>query len=262
MQLAAELEKKPGVDSVAPFGTSLHVSGRDRAALEAAIAPHRDDPKLHLEADRRVAGGRLHRPDGAGQGQHVMSAFSGLSARRLLAAGRRDDPQGVRAAPPRPDHLRHHRHHSADAARAVRLRHQHPAARTADRGAAAGIERRRPLDPQGAGEHQIFQDHPPGARRGRVRPRAGRGRGAVRDRDSARLRAGASPRRQAGAAGCGRRHRSGGDQHRAWRAQQLRDACAPQRPRHPGQRRAAVRNPHPRPLQPGRRQASSTSCPA
>jgi len=46
VELAAELEKRPGVDSVAPFGTSLHVSGRDRAALEAAIAAHRDDAKL------------------------------------------------------------------------------------------------------------------------------------------------------------------------------------------------------------------------
>ena len=46
LQLAAELEKRPGIDSVAPFGTSLHVSGRDRAALEAAIAAHRDDAKL------------------------------------------------------------------------------------------------------------------------------------------------------------------------------------------------------------------------
>ena len=46
VQLALELEKKLGVDSVAPFGMSLHVSGRDRAALEAAIAPYRSDPKL------------------------------------------------------------------------------------------------------------------------------------------------------------------------------------------------------------------------
>jgi ABC-2 type transport system ATP-binding protein len=30
----------------APFGTSLHVSGRDQAALEAAIAPYRDRPGL------------------------------------------------------------------------------------------------------------------------------------------------------------------------------------------------------------------------
>ena len=44
--LAAALEKQPGVDSVAPFGTSLHVSGRDRAALEAVVARHRNDPKL------------------------------------------------------------------------------------------------------------------------------------------------------------------------------------------------------------------------
>jgi ABC-2 type transport system ATP-binding protein len=48
--LAAKLEKTPGVDSVAPFGTSLHVSGRDRAALEAAIAAHRDDAKLSWKA--------------------------------------------------------------------------------------------------------------------------------------------------------------------------------------------------------------------
>jgi ABC-2 type transport system ATP-binding protein len=31
---------------VAPFGTSLHVSGRDAAALEAAIAPYRARPEL------------------------------------------------------------------------------------------------------------------------------------------------------------------------------------------------------------------------
>ena len=40
--LAAELTGKPGVDMVAPFGTSLHVSGRDKAALEATIAPYRE----------------------------------------------------------------------------------------------------------------------------------------------------------------------------------------------------------------------------
>lgn len=40
--LGHELENKPGVDMVAPFGTSLHVSGRDAAALEAAIASYRE----------------------------------------------------------------------------------------------------------------------------------------------------------------------------------------------------------------------------
>jgi ABC-2 type transport system ATP-binding protein len=41
IQLAHELEKEPGVDMVAPFGNSLHVSGRDAAALEETIARHR-----------------------------------------------------------------------------------------------------------------------------------------------------------------------------------------------------------------------------
>ena len=31
---------------VAPFGTSLHVSGRDAAALDAAVATFRADPQL------------------------------------------------------------------------------------------------------------------------------------------------------------------------------------------------------------------------
>jgi ABC-2 type transport system ATP-binding protein len=39
--LAADLTGKPGIDMVAPFGTSLHVSGRDADKLEAAIAPYR-----------------------------------------------------------------------------------------------------------------------------------------------------------------------------------------------------------------------------
>jgi len=47
--LAAELKTLPGVEMVAPFGTSLHVSGRDRAALEAAIAPYRDRHGLDWE---------------------------------------------------------------------------------------------------------------------------------------------------------------------------------------------------------------------
>lgn len=40
-KLTADLAGKPGIDMVAPFGTSLHVSGRDEAALEAAIAPYK-----------------------------------------------------------------------------------------------------------------------------------------------------------------------------------------------------------------------------
>jgi ABC-2 type transport system ATP-binding protein len=47
-RLAPELGGKPGVESVAPFGAALHVSGTDRAALRAAIAPH-DHPPFRWE---------------------------------------------------------------------------------------------------------------------------------------------------------------------------------------------------------------------
>jgi ABC-2 type transport system ATP-binding protein len=39
--LAHDLDRQPGVDMVAPFGTSLHVSGRDAATLEKALASYR-----------------------------------------------------------------------------------------------------------------------------------------------------------------------------------------------------------------------------
>ncbi|MBV9558109.1 MAG: ABC transporter ATP-binding protein [Pseudolabrys sp.] len=39
--LSEELTGKPGIDMVAPFGTSLHVSARDEKKLETAIAPYR-----------------------------------------------------------------------------------------------------------------------------------------------------------------------------------------------------------------------------
>ena len=45
-KLGDELADRPGVDMVAPFGSSLHVSGRDQAALDAAIAPYRERPDL------------------------------------------------------------------------------------------------------------------------------------------------------------------------------------------------------------------------
>ena len=48
-KLQDELTGKPGVDMVAPFGTSLHVSGRDKAALEASIAPWRENRGLQWQ---------------------------------------------------------------------------------------------------------------------------------------------------------------------------------------------------------------------
>jgi len=43
-RLAQELAGKPGIEMVAPFGTALHVSGTDRAALGKAIEPFRREP--------------------------------------------------------------------------------------------------------------------------------------------------------------------------------------------------------------------------
>ena len=40
-KLAEDLTGRPGIAMVAPFGTSLHVSGREAGALEVAIAPYR-----------------------------------------------------------------------------------------------------------------------------------------------------------------------------------------------------------------------------
>ena len=43
-RLAPDLLKAPGVSMAAPFGLALHVSGTDRAALEAGLAPWRRPP--------------------------------------------------------------------------------------------------------------------------------------------------------------------------------------------------------------------------
>jgi ABC-2 type transport system ATP-binding protein len=47
--LATEFGQQPGVDMAAPFGKTLHVSGTDRAALEAAVAPWRHPPYVWRE---------------------------------------------------------------------------------------------------------------------------------------------------------------------------------------------------------------------
>jgi len=45
-RLAAELRARPGVSHVTAFGNTLHIAGEDPAALEAAIAPFRDEKGL------------------------------------------------------------------------------------------------------------------------------------------------------------------------------------------------------------------------
>src|SRR5262245_42647325 len=44
--LSDQLAGRKGIDMVAPFGTSLHVAGRDAEALEGAIAPFKSDRQL------------------------------------------------------------------------------------------------------------------------------------------------------------------------------------------------------------------------
>ena len=46
VHLAGELRRRDGIDMVAPFGASLHVSGRDAGKLDAAVATYRDNPAL------------------------------------------------------------------------------------------------------------------------------------------------------------------------------------------------------------------------
>ena len=48
-RLMPRLERAPGVEHVAFFGAVLHVSGQNRAALEAALAPLRNDSAFAIE---------------------------------------------------------------------------------------------------------------------------------------------------------------------------------------------------------------------
>lgn len=50
-RLSGEVGRLPGVDMAAPFGQSLHVSGTDRAALEAALQPYRREPFRWTEVE-------------------------------------------------------------------------------------------------------------------------------------------------------------------------------------------------------------------
>ncbi len=51
-RLQEQLQAVDGIDMVAPFGANLHVAGRDRLKLEAAIAPFRADPTLDWQLDQ------------------------------------------------------------------------------------------------------------------------------------------------------------------------------------------------------------------
>jgi len=151
------LMNKPGVDSVAPFGTSLHVSGRDPEALEAAIAPYRNDPDLHWTKSEPSLEDVFIDLMSRRQGQFPMSALSISELVGSIGRTRAMPDQGVHPAQARPGFLRHDRDGAADAAFAVRLCHQRDAARPAHGGVVAREQRSRPLGAQGAGEHQVLQ---------------------------------------------------------------------------------------------------------
>jgi ABC-2 type transport system ATP-binding protein len=48
-KLAQRLLNEPGVEHAAFFGAALHVTGLDRAALERALAPYRNDPGIAIQ---------------------------------------------------------------------------------------------------------------------------------------------------------------------------------------------------------------------
>ena len=65
-RLARELEGKPGIDMVSPFGATLHVSGSDLSALERAIAPFRHDPWQWNEVEPSLEDVFIHLMSGEG----------------------------------------------------------------------------------------------------------------------------------------------------------------------------------------------------
>ena len=73
-RLGRELAGKPGVEMVAPFGSALHVSGTDRKALEAAIAPLRRDPYRWTEVSPTLEDVFIHLMRDAGARQSVDEA--------------------------------------------------------------------------------------------------------------------------------------------------------------------------------------------
>ena len=102
--LTTELTGKPGIDMVAPFGTSLHVSGRDECRPRSR---HRSIPQakeFSLGAVRSFAGRCVHRSDEQGAGQFSMTDLlpstgcKASSGRGLLAQDLGDAGQGVHPA--------------------------------------------------------------------------------------------------------------------------------------------------------------------
>src|SRR5262249_13102040 len=143
--LADELKNRPGIEMVTAFGTSLHVSGHDSAALEGAVAPYRGQPGLDWQRAAPsledvfidlLAGARYNF-----QLSCALHAGAIVHRRgRVLAPCRRHAAQGIFAAAARSHHLCDHGYDSAAATGFVRLRHQHDTAPAANRRAGSGVE--------------------------------------------------------------------------------------------------------------------------
>lgn len=59
-RLSPEIAARPGVESAAPFGTTLHVSGTNRVELEAALSPWRRAPFVWRETQPTLEDAFIH----------------------------------------------------------------------------------------------------------------------------------------------------------------------------------------------------------
>ena len=84
--LAAKLHSEPGVEFVAFFGAALHVSGRDRAALERALAPYHERARPEHPGSRAQSGRRLHPAPGTERRRRDVSSaiFASRASRAIL----------------------------------------------------------------------------------------------------------------------------------------------------------------------------------
>ena len=84
-RLSAELRGKPGAEYVAFFGAALHVSGRDKAALDRALEPYRIDAGDHRRSGRAQPRRRLHPSAGAGAMSAIGRFLQQFSGARVYA---------------------------------------------------------------------------------------------------------------------------------------------------------------------------------